>query len=252
LSRWREQGIPIVAMDDSDDGTYEILLSDPNVTAFRQEDVYGRNTEGSGDWMFQAILDKKRELFGASNYIFIALGDEYWYHSPRNIVYDMEIENATVCIVHSCQFFLHTSDKEKWDFDKQEWKAPYDKMKIWERQPWYTPGYIAERRIFWDDGKCFYAPKQGYNPMPHGVDWRQYSKNPIIMHFPIRNPKQIIERAKDRIERNYQPAYHHSYKKKQIETFRDFFPYSHEAFKFNGTFNEYEKGLEYLNEGIIE
>jgi hypothetical protein len=244
LEVYKTSNIQIVAMDDSDDGTYDILKSFSNVTVFRQEDEYGRNTKGSGDWMFQAILDRKRKLFGINNFVFLAMGDEIYYHDPVKILYDMEIEEATVCIVHSCQFFMHISDKQKWNFNKQEWKNK--DLKTSERLLWYSPGYAEERRIFWDAGNCYYDKNQHYRPLPLGIYERHYSKKPIIKHYPNRAPKQVLARAKDRVEREYQPFYFHSYNKTEQEVFFESFPGFNQAFKFEGDFREYEKGLEYL------
>ena len=246
LLRYEVEEIPVFIMDDSDDGTYDILKQYNNVDVFRQEKVYGRNVTGSGDWMFQAVLSRKREMIGTGNYVIIGMGDEIWYHNPVRAIWDMETENASVCIVHSCQFFLHKNDMEKWDFLKKRWKEPYDKMTNRERLHWYSPGYIAERRIFFDDGTGYYPKGCGFDPLPQGVAWKQYTKNPIVMHFPMRNPTQVLERAKDRVERDYQPFYHHSYNKKPEDVFFKAFPGFDKANCFDGDFGKWEKGMEYL------
>lgn len=214
LARWSEFGIPIVVMDDSDDGTFEILRLNPNVHAFRQSKVYGRNTQGSGDWMFQAVLEKKREIYGHGNYVFLALGDEYWIHDPRKIAHGMKESSATHCRFHSNLHFLHVTDAHKWDFELNTWKPSFNLMSNRERLLHYSPDYVEER-VFYDDGQCSYEEHQAFDPMPCcepncsccKSNRRYWDKMPTIAHYPVRNPLQAIKRAKDRVDRSYQPSY---------------------------------------------
>ena len=50
LKQYEEANIPVIVMDDSDDGTDEIIKLFPNTTLLKQGDIYGRDVRGSGDW----------------------------------------------------------------------------------------------------------------------------------------------------------------------------------------------------------
>jgi len=249
LEYYYNHDIPIIVMDDSDDGTDEIVKKYGNTILYYQKDVYGTNQKGSGDWMFQFLLEKKREIFGLDNYVILAMADELHHFDIARIIYDMrEIEEADYAIVHSCQFFLKKGvDEKKWDFKKHQWKKPYNEMKTSDILKWYSPGYIAERRIFRDRAELRYADKQRFDPFPQGaINGKRYSKFPIIKHYPIQSPKQILERAKDRLERNYQPFYHWTDGLDERGVFLDNFPGFGESFEFNSDFGVFEKGMEYL------
>lgn len=246
LEMWKELKIPIVAMDDSDDGTYEMLKEYPNITVFKQSEFFDPDAQNASDWLFQAPLNIKRQMYGVGDYVFLVLGDEYWYHNPIKIAESMKKEEAGILWLHSMQRFMHKEDIHKWDFDKQEWKPEWKGLTNRERLLWYSPGH-REIRVWLDNGYCFYHPHQRFNTVPLGIDIRkEFSKNLILEHYPQRDPKQLSERAKDRIERNYQPFYEHSYKKRQEEMFFDHFPGMKESFKFDGGYGEYEKDTEDL------
>ena len=246
LDFWSSLNIPLVVMDDSSDRTFEILQRYSNVYAFKQEEVYGTGISGSGDRMFQAILEKKRQLFGINDYVCLAMGDELWWHDPLKICEDMRNEEAVFGIMHSCQFFLHTTDKDKWDFEKGEWKPEFAHLKNSERLRWYSPSWL-EGRIFYDDGICHYEPDQAFCTLPLSSNGKQYSKHPTLRHYPLRNPIQVIARAKDRVERGYQPVYEHSYQKEQEQVFFETFPKYKISAKFETDFGiNYEIGLEDL------
>jgi len=250
LSYYAERDIPLAILDDSDDATPVIIQSFDNCILVSQRNVYGRNTRGSGDWMFQAPLRAIR-AWANPEFIVIAMGDEIWHHDVVKVIDDMEIEDANYCIVHSCQFFLKKNfDENKWDFDKGEWKQPYNRKNVSEVLSWYSPGYIAERRIFRDAPDLHYAPRQHFDPAPQGaIRGKRYSRNPIIKHYPHQSPAALLARAKDRVEREYQPFYHHSFGKQQEEVFFDNFPGCHESrclLPGMYPFGEIEAGLEYL------
>jgi predicted O-methyltransferase YrrM len=243
LNDWQKWGVPVFAMDGSTDGTYDILKSYPNVKLFRDSELCaGADMHGSLDWAYQKLLDKKREALGSDNYVCIACGDERWLHDPRKVVADMKKLGSSYAEGESMQFFLHKSDMEKWDFVNSRWKttaAPHERLR------WYSPGW-HEARIFYDDGKVQYGDRQGFDTLPAGSRTSLYPRRFVYSHYPLRDPIQVLARAKDRVERAYQPIYQHSYEKDVADTFFEVFPGLTEARRFEGSFGEYESGLEDL------
>jgi glycosyltransferase involved in cell wall biosynthesis len=219
LDSWLKRGLKIIAMDDSDDGTFEILQKYPNVIAFKQSEIYPENCIGSGDWMYQGLLEKKRELFGIDNYVILTLGDEFWFFDPTKIVYEMAREGATLAKLESYQFYPHISDKYKFNED-YEWN---DNKKFINRLSRHETGWL-EDRIFFDNGKCNYAPKQAFRTIPIDLDIKLFSKTYYYGHYHLRSPKQILSRSKDRVTRGYQPFYEHSYNKSLDDTFYSKYP----------------------------
>ena len=220
LDRWSSLHIPIIALDDSDDGSFEILQSYWNVMAYKQSDFHDTNIQGSGDWMFQTLLELKRKHYGINNYVFVALGDEYWPLDPFKIVQKMQKEQATYARFHSLQFFMIKDIMDSWDSEKGEWR---ESMLNRQRLQYCSPG-VLEDRIFYDDGLINYRKDQQFDTLPEGARAKELSINPFIYHYPVRNPIQAAARAKDRVERNYQPFYEHHYNKKQEELFLTCWP----------------------------
>ena len=102
LESWRRFDVPIIALDDSDDGTYEILRASKHVTVLRQRAIYPRAEHGPLDWMHQALLEEKRKRFGVDTWVMLALADELWLHHPRKIAAAMQ-ERAAACCPH-CRY----------------------------------------------------------------------------------------------------------------------------------------------------
>lgn len=250
LRQYQERDIPVAVLDGSTDSTRDIIAGFPGVILLRQDDIYGYDHQGSCDWMLQSPLAALRG-WAKPEFIVVGMGDELWHHDPVKVVEDMEIEDANYCIVHSCQFFLKKGvDEGKWDFIAGQWKGH------WRGQPpnkilrWYSPGYIAERRIFRDAPYLNYLPLQRFDPFPRGaIRGKQYSRNPIIRHYPHQSPAKLLERARDRVERGYQPFYRHSYEKDEIDVFYEHFPGAGECREIcddGAVFGEIEAGMEYL------
>lgn len=243
LQRWRDWNIPIYALDDSSDGTFEILESFPNVTALRQRDFHSGPSRGTLHWLYQVLLDRKRRDFGEETWILIALADEIWYHNPLKIVAAMENEGAGLLKARMCNHLLHPEDKEKWNFKTDCWKAGYGHLPIPERLPYYCDHWFEYRGYRDRPGLC-YEPLND-SILPSNLSAVEFSRTPIIQHHSIRNPSQAIKRAKDRVERQFQPAYEPFYYEKRSEdVFYDSFPeLSITLKKFNGTYGEHEAGL---------
>ncbi len=246
LTYWRRLDVPIIALDDSSDRTFEILQSFDNVTVFRQRLFFPEPAKGCLHWMYQPLLEEKRRRFGLDTWVYVTLADEIWYHDPFKIARAMEEEGATLLKMRSCHHLLHPGDKEKWDFERECWLPQYAALPITERLPYYT-GHWFEYRGYLDGGDCRYEDGQE-SILPANITGAFLSRTPILRHHSVRTPTQVVARAKDRVERDFQPAYEpHYYKKDPRDVFYDEYPiWDIKLRRFTGTYEEFEIGLEDL------
>ena len=70
VESWRAWDIPVLAIDDSSDGTYDILKSYDHVAVWRQDEFCPPGEKGTHNWVLNPLLERKRERFGP-----IVLGD---------------------------------------------------------------------------------------------------------------------------------------------------------------------------------
>jgi hypothetical protein len=246
LSYWRRRDIPIFAIDDSSDRTFEILRSFDNVTAFRQEQFFPRREKGCLHWIYQPLLDEKRRRYGADTWVFLTLADEIWYHDPFKIVCAMEEEGAALLKMRSCHHLLHPGDRAKWDFVNDSWLPEYAALPITERLPYYTGdwfeyrGYLDREEFHYEDGQ--------ESILPVNITGSFFSRTPILQHHSVRTPTQVVARAKDRVERDFQRAYEpHYYQKDPGDVFyAEYTVWDIKLRRFTGTYEEYEVGLEDL------
>jgi len=252
LASWRRLAIPILALDDSDDGTLDLLRRDPNVFALRQTDICGRRSSGSVHWMYQVLLDEKRRRFGHDTWVLISLGDEIWYHHPLKIVRDMEREGAVILRCRMCNHLLHPEDRDRWDFDRGAWREPFASWARVDRVPYYTAHWFESRGFLDRPGLTYRIwpawTRRDAGVLPKNLRGREYSRHPLIRHHSVRDPVQAIARAKDRVERGFQEAYRpYYYQKSPRDVFYPSFDDGAIALrKFTGTYDEYENGLEDL------
>jgi hypothetical protein len=251
LASWRSFGVPILALDDSDDGTFERLLSDGNVSVFRQRDRFPGRHRGALHWMYQDLLDEARTRFGEATWVLLGLGDEIWLHDPIKIVTAMAAEGADTLTCRMCNHLLHPDDRSRWDFEAHEWRAPFDRAPLVERIPYYTAHWF-EHRGFLDRPGLAYDRRSPLGVLPPNLVPREFSRHPLIRHHSIRSPLQAIARASDRVDRRFQEAYRpYYYRKAERDVFYEsFYDGSIVLRKFSGTYEEYESGLEDLRSSV--
>jgi hypothetical protein len=245
LESWRAFGIPVLAIDDSSDGTFEILQSFDNVTALRQEDYCPKGEKGPHNWVLNPLLDLKRSIWGDDTWVLIANADEVWYHAPAKIAQAMEAEGAETLLSRMCNHLLHPEDEANFDFGQGQWKQAVQSLPLARQVPWYTAHWF-EYRGFLDRPGYTLTRDQGLLPL--NAAGPVFSQRPIIQHHSIRNPLQAIARAKDRVDRHFQPAYKpYYYEKNPHDVFyENFAELGIELEKFSGSYGAHEAGLEYL------
>ncbi len=247
LESWRRFDVPIIALDDSEDGTYDVLRASSHVTVLRQRERYPQAERGPLDWMYQTLLEEKRKRFGVDTWVMLALADELWLHHPRKIAAAMAVEGAQTLRCRMCNHLLHPEDRTRWDFDRQVWRPEAQARPLRERMPWYTAEWF-EHRGFLDHDTLSYKPRTRSGMLPMPKPEPEFSRWPLIAHHSIRSPVQAIARAQDRVERDYQPAYEPYYYRRQVdEVFYSEFPALNVRLqRFDGSYGEHGRGLEDL------
>ncbi|HYK80268.1 MAG TPA: hypothetical protein VEU95_11600, partial [Micropepsaceae bacterium] len=235
LRSWRRYDIPVLAIDDSSDRTFEILNSYDHVRAFRQRSFFPNDEKGAINWVLNPMLDVMRSTFGADCWALIGHADEIWYHSPRKIVAAMETEGAERLVARMCNHLLHPSDSVNFDASTGDWRPAVRDLPPALRTPWYTAHWLEERGF--QDRPGYVLPRDG-RLTPEAAQGPVFSRHPLIQHHSIRNPLQAVRRARDRVEREFQPAYAPYYDRKDLgDVFYSGFPaLGIELERFNGSY----------------
>jgi hypothetical protein len=186
-----------------------------------------------------------RTTWGPDCWALIGHADEIRYHSPRKIVAAMESEGAERLVARMCNHLLHPADVAGFDFEAGKWKPEVAALPPALRTPWYTAHWCEERGFL--DRPGYALPLDG-RLTPEGATGPVFSRRPLIQHHSIRNPLQAISRARDRVARDFQPAYAPYYDQKDPrEVFYEGFPaLDVNLERFHGTYGRYEAGLEDL------
>jgi len=245
LRRWRREDVPVLAIDDSSDRTFEILSSFDHVRVYRQSRFFPAPQKGMIDWVLNPLLEIMRSLWGPYCWALIGHADEIWYHAPRKIVAAMEREGAERLVARMCNHLLHPSDAANFDFESGEWCAGVRELPQALKTPWYTAHWLEERGFL--DRPGFALPLDG-RLTPEAATGPVFSRHPLIQHHSIRDPLQAVRRARDRVARDFQPAYAPYYDRRDPrDVFYEGFPALNITLeRFSGNYGRHEEGLEDL------
>jgi hypothetical protein len=215
------------------------------VRAFRQRAFFPNDEKGPINWVLNAMLGVMRATWGPECWALIGHADEVWYHSPRKIVAAMESEGAERLESRMCNHLLHPADAANFDFEAGDWRPEIRGLPLAERTPWYTAHWLEERGFL--DRPGYELPLDG-RLTPATFKGSVFSRHPLIQHHSIRNPLQAVSRARDRVEREFQPAYAPYYDHKDPkEVFYAGFPaLGIELERYRGDYGVHEHGLEDL------
>ena len=171
----------IFALDGSDDGTTEVLASDPQVELLlRDQDVAPAGRVR--DHHRQALLDAAHARYGHGHWFTLLHGDEIFHDDPRAVAERAEREGAARVNWAAMQFFLHPEDEGTLDL----------RASVQERVRWYSPFWV-EVRQFKSGPHTRYRERHGV-VVPEGVGWRPFSRMPILKHYPFRSAEQTRAR----------------------------------------------------------
>ena len=245
LVSWKRHGVPILAIDDSSDRTFDILQSFDHVRAFRQSAFFPKRESGPIDWVLNPLLGIMRETWGPDCWALIAHADEVWLHSPLKIVRAMEQEGAERLVSRMCNHLLHPDDAANFDFERGEWRAAVRNLPLAQRVPWFTAHWLEVRGL--RDRPGYEFPRSG-GFVPAQAQGPTFSRHPLIQHHSVRDPLQAVRRARDRVERGFQLAYAPYYDRRDPrDVFYEGFPeLGVKLERYDGSYGVHEAGLEDL------
>jgi hypothetical protein len=189
---------PIYVLDgsDSDEGR-EICGKFPEVVFYEKDKnvIEGKSTDAIRGFLWEKA---KREVVGKS-WVAILHPDEFPETNPLDMLafVSKNSPDTTSIIVRSLHFFLHTSQKDEWKFEKGDLIEPLMK--------WHMGPGMTEFRFFKFDPEFSYDETH-HQVIPAHADMRKLSmENFRIKQFSFRTPEQARERIKNRIESGWSP-----------------------------------------------
>jgi len=205
----------IVVMDDSTDGTFE-RLSTPKKKRFikhlvKFSDIYdptGPRTDGQKQYLLEFIL----RSYGPGTWVTILNADAFFGDDPNRAVEVAERERKTQ--VHWCTYNFYPCEHDEPDYiaDPDAWLA----LPVQQRLRWFYHHQFKETLQFKLASGMKYNVKRHHRIIPDGLDPKSVASIlPVLLHYPLRSPGQIVARRDDRLltgfrkDSYYQPFIEH-------------------------------------------
>jgi hypothetical protein len=190
---------PIYVLDgteDSEEGR-EICSQFPEVVFYEKDKnvIQGKSTCAIRGFLWEKI---KAEVVG-KKWVCTLHPDEFFESDPLPMLdhVDATHPSAGSIIIRSLHFFLHTSQKETWNFQKGDLIEPLQK--------WHMAPGMSEYRFF-KFNKDFVYTDQHMQPIPMNAMNSSVTVNNFrIKQFSFRNPEQAMKRVNSRIDSEWQP-----------------------------------------------
>lgn len=202
----------IYFLDDSTDGTGDIVRSFPEVVWSRTVDEMAQEMGDDGtwenrEWIRQPLMEYIIKEHGEGTWITLLHGDEVLYHCPQAVAERAEFFGWTATVWNPMHFFLHTSQEEEWD-------TVWMDKPVGERLRFYCPGDSQEGWMGYEV-KQFrattglqYCMFERYRYYPHGVEAATNPPPcPIYLHMGYRTPDQAMARVRHNFESGFQPVH---------------------------------------------
>lgn len=225
----------IFAFDSSDDGTFEIIKSFPNVVYAGKDLFLKEGPPIIKDGIRQVLLEKAQKMFGYDGWIFSLQGDEIFHGDVRAFVESAgEGVNRLNCLV--AYFIMHTSERETVHYEDCS-------LPVQDRRLFYFLTF-PENCAYKNEKGIYFDLYEHMRIIPHGGSEPVWSDTMIIRkHYPMRDPFQWVLRRQDRVQRGWQPNYDGipTFISDPREIHREGHVYS-DIMKFDGTFHLGERG----------
>lgn len=146
------------------------------------------------------LWEQAKNLVDNKQWVGILHPDEFPEHDPLDLLRMVEANKESYkdfksISVKNLHFFLHSSQREEWSFEKGDLIEP--KMK-WFMGPGHT-----ERRFFVFDKNLSYG-RHHSTTVPPQAEWPLLETDFRFKQFSYRSKEQILKRAKTRFESNWQ------------------------------------------------
>lgn len=195
----------IVVMDDSTDGTYEAIAARPIVDYLVKFDsVYAANsrrTDGQKEHLFRHIMQKH----GGNTWITNLNADALFGDDPNEAVELAERAGEHLIRWRTYDFRPHATDKPAYNADKQAWLATQAKKRLTWCKDFTWTEWLQFRAFDWhvfDVNKHHHVIPANFEHMGRhfkGIE-------PVLLHYPLRSPEQIIARRADRLATGFRTA----------------------------------------------
>jgi len=189
---------PIYVLDgsDSEEGR-DICGKFPEVVFYEKDKnvIEGKSTDAIRGFLWEKA---KREVIG-KKWVAILHPDEFPESDPLVMLEAVNFYSpeTTSIIVRSLHFFLHTSQKEDWKFEKGD--------TIESLMKWHMAPGMTEYRFFKFDARYSYSEAH-HQVIPSGADSGSLLLDKFrIKQFSFRTPEQARERIKTRIDSGWSP-----------------------------------------------
>ena len=184
----------IYVLDGTDDNsqTSKILKSYSNLEFYATDADLPKDAI-RGDGMRSILLEELQRRHGYEGWVTLLHSDEIFYDvDPRNVIRDVELNGVEMVEWTSVPFFLHTSQKATYKYDKSK--------SIVEQVTWAAfPGW-PEVRQFKNKEGIRYAPDQYMQTWPTGLAQWEYCfcTYNAFRHYMYRDPEIAYKMALDR------------------------------------------------------
>ncbi|MDI6787111.1 MAG: hypothetical protein QME51_01930 [Planctomycetota bacterium] len=187
----------IFCIDASVDNSLKIIKSFSKVEYAVSEKELG--VDGSllkDGGLRQLLLSRIQDAYGYDGWIFAIHSDEIFWGDPASLVNRAIDENTNILNGIIAHFVLHPDNE-----------TAKDKPHIADRLLWYFMGQ-CENIGFKNQKGLYYNFCEHMRTIPHGFYPQVTCSNVIVRrHYNIRSSEQGRDRIKDRLARNWQPAY---------------------------------------------
>lgn len=184
----------VYVMDDSDDGTRDILRAWDRVAFFCDfKSVYtpaGPRTDGQKQHLFSKILKDH----GSGVWITVLNVDAHMLDDPNQSVQMAEEEGAWIVRWPTLNHFPHVTDFPAFAEDTAAWT----KRPLVDRLNWYDSHRYEENLQFKAHVGQYYNLHEHARIIPHALPNKVAKHRPVLLHYPLRSPMQMVKRRDDR------------------------------------------------------
>jgi len=200
------------------DGTTDperVRLTDAILEKFEEVVWHGRD----GDWFPQGITDGARQVLlqhirednGVDNWVGLLHADEFIDQDPRPMLASRHPSTHPSLRVRVAHTFLHTDDEERWD------ASPTVSFRCRvAHQMW--PG-VPESRFFFDDGSRDFDVARHSKVLPKSHRAGELVDGFVITQYNERSPEQVLSRARQRADSEWQVGHYARLLSDQPEVF---------------------------------
>ena len=202
----------IYLLEDSDDGTSEVVKSYPQVIYSKtieelSKEIGIADNIPNKEWVRQIVLEQIIKDWGEGTWITFLHGDEILYYCPIQLAQLGEALGWKATVWEPMHFFLHSSQRASWE---SEWAN----KPILERLQWYCPGSSQtewpgfEVKQIRATSDLKYVIGEKFKYYPTGVeDSTNPPPYPLYLHLGYRNPQQTMERVRKNFIKGFQPMH---------------------------------------------